>query len=176
MPNIPPPKRTIYDTTRPENSHQFNTSDPSYSNHLPRMTPGSISSRTHPDYSDPDLTRAVLAAARQPGHPLYEEVKREGRARMRCGLLFRGRGMFVGGRGGGVGWMVWWKRVLEAGHVGHGDRSGDSEEEDEGDDDDDEDEDEDEDEEEEEEEGSHAGSGTHGSSGRGRTSGRSSRA
>ncbi|KAI4193743.1 MAG: hypothetical protein LQ350_008184 [Teloschistes chrysophthalmus] len=170
MPNIPPPKRTIYDTTRPENSHQFNTSDPSYSNHLPRMTPGSISSRTHPDYSDPDLTRAVLAAARQPGHPLYEEVKREGRARMRCGLLFRGRGGM--GMGGGEGGY----RVLEAGHVGHGDRSGDSEEEDEGDDDDDEDEDEDEDEEEEEEEGSHAGSGTHGSSGRGRTSGRSSRA
>ncbi|KAL9576202.1 MAG: hypothetical protein Q9212_007300, partial [Teloschistes hypoglaucus] len=70
----------MYDTTRPEKPHQFNSSNPGFSNHLPRMIPGSKSARTHPDYGDPDLTRAVLAAARQPGHPLYEEVKREGKS------------------------------------------------------------------------------------------------
>lgn len=30
------------------------------------------------DYGDPDLTRAVLAAARQPGHPLNEEITKQG--------------------------------------------------------------------------------------------------
>ncbi|KAL8764508.1 MAG: hypothetical protein Q9194_007021, partial [Teloschistes cf. exilis] len=65
----------MYDTTRPEEPHQFKISNPNYRIHIPRMVPGSKSSRTLPDYSDPDLTRAVLAAARQPGHTLYEEVK-----------------------------------------------------------------------------------------------------
>ncbi|KAL8667580.1 MAG: hypothetical protein Q9202_000435 [Teloschistes flavicans] len=75
------PMRNIHDTIRGELPHAFNNSNPRHREKLPAMNPGrNPPTRAHPDYGNPDLTRAVLAAARRPGHPLYEEVKKRGKS------------------------------------------------------------------------------------------------
>lgn len=179
---MPQPMRNIHDTIRGELPHAFNNSNPRHREKLPAMNPGrNPPTRAHPDYGNPDLTRAVLAAARRPGHPLYEEVKKRGKSpyevwmvvaevrytswvegrecwldavveNVRAGMT-RGHGHKHGEDRGQGG-----DRVPGPEHIGHGDRDGESDEGDE------EEEDEDEDEE------SLAGSGTYGTNHRSSTS------